>query len=385
MLKISYTLWQKNKNRGDDTFWCRVRERGVSPLDVNLHTSNKSKAEAFLLLRKQELELYNARLLAGEPADASKILRRGMPQIAQKGTSEAPVLLRVCLDSWERDLRRRGFSGKTVVMYCKSVGYIVKDLSQPITSLTAETVRRQMTEHDQLRCSTRRSYFVAYREFLRYLVKNYGLDMSVVEEVPKIRQVRSDRPYWTMQQAASIINHVSCNSKTVEDCYKAWFWFLLTTGARQGEASAVEWSDIVDGVVTFRASTTKGNKERRVPIEWRVLDMINRLPHVSKLVFANLAPSQAGRFAVLSRAVRKAGVPWGGLHTWRHTSSAYLYSRTSDIKATAEMLGHSPAVALQYYQASRTPDQLRQMVDTAYQDEMMIPDAMDRLIEDGLI
>lgn len=381
-LKISLCVYKKNPNRPNSSYYARMRSDGRT-VDIALHTKDRAIAESWVSLRRDEIRRYNNYVLVGErpPAD----LLQHLPLSQQKQPQKTRLTVLECCDSWERDLRRRGFSERTVVMYCKSVSYVVKDMCQPITSLTAETVRRQMTEHDQLRCSTRRSYFVAYREFLRYCVKHYGLSMEAVEEVPKIRQVRSDRPYWTMQQAASIINHVSCNSKTVEDCYKAWFWFLLTTGARQGEAAAVEWSDIVDGVVTFRASTTKGHKERRVPIEWRVLDMINKLPHVSKLVFANLAPSQAGRFAVLSRAVRKAGVPWGGLHSFRHSASMYLYAHTSDIKATADMLGHSATTAIQFYQASRQADELRHVIDSAFSDEMLIPDAMDRLIEDGLI
>lgn len=385
MIKISYSLWQKNKNRGDSTYWCRVRERGHSPMDVNLHTKSKAQAEAFVMLRKHELDLYNAQLLAGEQADASKLLRRGMPTIAQQGPCKAVPTLLVCLDAWEADLTRRGFSARTVHMYRKSSEYMLKDLSRPVSAFTPELVRKQSTEHDHLRCTTRRSYFVAYREFLKYCIKQYGVNQSVLDELPTIRPVHTDRPYWTMDEIRMIIDNVSCNSKTVEDCYKAYFWFLCVTGARNSEAAAIQWSDIVDGVVTFRASTTKGNKERRVPIEWRVMSMLYKLPRKGKLVFADIAKSQAGRYSVLARAVKKAGVHQGGLHTIRHSTSYYVYSKTADLKSTAEMLGHSPAVALQYYQASRTPDQLRDVVDKAFGDDLRLPDAMDDLIKAGLV
>lgn len=385
MIKISYSLWQKNKNRGDTTYWCRVRERGRSPMDVNLHTKSKAQAEAFVMLRKHELDLYNAQLLAGEQADASKLLRRGMPTTPQKGPCKAVSSLRACLDAWEADLTRRGFSARTVHMYCKSCEYMLKDLSKPVSALTPELVRKQSTEHDHLRCTTRRSYFVAYREFLKYCIKQYNISPAVLDELPMIRQVHTDRPHWTIAQAISIINSVSCNSKEVEDCYKTWFWFLLVTGARQGESAALTWDNVNNGIVTFTASTTKGNKTRRVPVEWRVMSMLYKLPRKGKLVFSDLAKSQAGRYSVLARAIRRAGAPLGGLHTWRHTASTYLYSRTSDIKATAEMLGHSASVALQYYQASRTPDQLRDVVAKAFGDDLRLPDAMDDLIKAGLI
>lgn len=386
MLKISYSLWQKNKNRGDTTYWCRVREKGHSPLDVNLHTKNKAQAEAFVMLRKHEVELYNAQLLAGESADASKILRRDAHLMPQKGTSKPVLTLRACLDEWEADLRRRSFSERTIRTYTTNVSYVLKDLSIPITSITPETVRKQMTEHDHIKSTTRRAYFVSYKEFLRYGVKHYGVPIETIEEIPKIRQIQTDRPYWTMTEIRRIIECVHCKSKLVEDCYKAFFWFLATTGARQGEAGDVEWSDISnDGIVTFRASTTKGNQVRRVPLEWRIVEMLGRLPHRGRKVFYDIHPSQPGRFSVLANAVKKSGVKHGGLHTFRHSASMYLYAHTGDIKATAEMLGHSAATALTYYQSSRSPDQLREMVEKAFGENNQLPSPMDRLLEEDLL
>ena len=386
MIKISYSLWQKNKNRGDETYWCRVREKGHSPLDVNLHTKNKAQAEAFVLLRKHEVELYNAQLLAGESADASKILRRDTYLMPQKGTSKPVLTLRECLDEWECDLRRRNFSSRTIRTYTTNVSYVLKDLGLSVTTLTPETVRRMMTEHDKLKASTRRCYFVSFKEFLRYCIKNYGVSVETLEEIPKIHQTQTDRPYWTIQEVRKIIDNVHCKSKLVEDNYKAWLWFVYQTGCRQNEGGAVTWDDISnDGIVTFRAETTKGRVQRRVPLEWRILEMINRLPRKSKLVFHYIHPAQPSRFAVLAKAVKAAGVKPGGLHTLRHSCAYLMYKKTTDIKATAEMLGHSPATALKFYQASRSPDQLREIVTKTFEDQNLLPSPLDRLLEEDLI
>lgn len=69
-------------------------------------------------------------------------------------------------------------------------------------------------------------------------------------------------------------------------------------------------------------------------------------------------------------------------------SEALIYPLTEltiDLKGTAEMLGHSPAVALQYYQSARQPEQLRGLVDRTFGDEILIPNALDDLIEAGLM
>ena len=124
---------------------------------------------------------------------------------------------------------------------------------------------------------------------------------------------------------------------------------------------------------------------RRVPLEWRILEMISKLPRRGKKVFYDIHDTQPMRFYILAQAIKEAGVKHGGLHTYRHSASMYLYSHTNDIKATADMLGHSPATALLWYQASRSPDQLREMVEKAFVENNQLPSPMDRLIDEDLI
>ena len=114
-------------------------------------------------------------------------------------------------------------------------------------------------------------------------------------------------------------------------------------------------------------------------------EMLLRLPKTSTQMFPDIPKSQAGRFSIVDRAAKKAGLGHGGLHRFRHSACVYLYSRCKDIKAIAQMVGHSPAVSLQYYVASRESDELRNIVQAAYESENMIPNAMDELIKAGMV
>lgn len=113
--------------------------------------------------------------------------------------------------------------------------------------------------------------------------------------------------------------------------------------------------------------------------------MLYRMPKEGDLVFSAIPNSQAGRFSILAKAIKKSGMPVGGLHTFRHSASMYLYAHCQDLKAVSQLLGHSPETAMKYYQASRQADELRAMVDSAYAEENMIPNAMDELIKAGLV
>ena len=380
LLKISYTVWKKH----GDNLYCRVRQPGVKPLDVNLHTTDKVKAEAFIKLRRSELEMYNSYILAGEtvPEDvANKLLRRGAPAV---GAGQA-VSTQKAMDSWEAYLRRIGRREATISSYIKNVRLTIP-ADAPVSSYTRKSIQQYLATHDALKPASRKMYSVCVREFLKFCISEYGIDRGLLDSWQKVRVEQIERNYLTIQQVAKVIKNVKCMDKDAETCYKAWFWFLFSTGCRQREGGLVEWTDIVDGSVVFRSENTKTNHTRRVPLESRVLDMINRLPRKGKLVFADIADSQPGRYSVFAKAVKRAGdIPKSGLHTLRHSASMYLYAHCSDIKLVSQMLGHSPEVALRYYQASREADQLRDVVDKSLGSEILLPDNMDELIDAGLI
>lgn len=383
MLKISYTIWAKH----GQNLYCRVRQAGQKPLDINLHTTDMAKAEAFAKLRRAELELYNSYLLAGEevpPDVAAKLLRRGSPAIAQKGPSKAMTTLRVCLDGFELDLRRRGQRERTIATYCKSVRQTVP-LDLTVADFTRANVRTWLAKHDRLKTATRKSYSVATREFCKYLINDHGLDQSVLNDWPMVKVQQEEKGWWKLQEMYHIIEAIECRDKVMEQQMKAYCWVMATCGSRQGETYELRWSDFHDGVLTFRAETTKSNHTRRVPLDMRVAEMLLRLPRHGQRIFDALPDSQAGRYAILARAVKRCNAPHGGLHTFRHSASMILYSKCSDIKAVSQMLGHSPETALKYYQASRQSDELRSTVESAFGDENMIPSAMDELIRAGLI
>lgn len=381
-LKISYSYYAKYR----DHLYCRVRQAGVKTFDVNLHTTDKTQAENFVRLRRAELDLYNSYILAGERVPdevANKLLRRGSPAVERRSGPTVTTLK--AMDEWEAYLRRAGKRERTIESYLKNIRLTVsRDV--PVSSYTKKSLQQYLAKHDALKPATRKMYSVCLHEFVKFCISEYDIDRSLIDSWQLIKVDQVERNYLTIQQVAKVISNVKCYDKDAETCYKTFFWFLFVTGARQREAGLVEWTDIVDGNVVFRAENTKTNQTRRVPVERRVLDMIYRLPKKSKLVFADIAPSQPGRYAVLAKAVARAGdVPKSGLHTLRHSASMYLYAHCADIKLVSQMLGHSPEVALKYYQASREAEQLRDVVNKSIGREILLPDSMDDLIENGLI
>ena len=386
-LKISYSCYVKNPKRPSAHYYGRVREAG-KVVDIDLKTKVKAVAEAWVALRRSEVERYNQYVLVGEepPKELEeKLVRTTRPVIAQKGASKAVSLLGVCLDGWEKELRRVGRREKTVAAYTRALRVIIpKECTT--ADMTVDQQRLWLSKYDDHKSATRRFYSVTLREFSKYCAKYYGTSREPVDDYVHVKVEQAERPWLTMQQIYHLIEAVECKDKVRQQVAKAYYWLLATTGARQGEAYELRWGDLSDdNVLTFRAETTKSGKTRRVPLDWRIARLIRRLPVEGSRIFAAMPRSQAGRFKILARAAEKVGLSGIGLHTLRHSASMLIYSKTTDIKAAAELLGHGEATALRWYQASRQADQLRETVDKTFEDEHMLPSPIQELAELDLL
>lgn len=150
--------------------------------------------------------------------------------------------------------------------------------------------------------------------------------------------------------------------------WRVFFELLAQTGLRIGEAIALRWGDVDFDRrrVRVRRRFYRGGFAppkskygiRDVPIgsglgadlelRWLLVD------DVEALVFASLTGTVLDadnlRRRVLKPAARRAGVPWGGFHTFRHTCATTLFHRGVNPKQAQVWLGHhSPAFTLAVY------------------------------------
>jgi integrase len=147
-----------------------------------------------------------------------------------------------------------------------------------------------------------------------------------------------------------------------------WLFFeLLThTGLRVSEAIGLTWGDVEFGArsrVRVRRQHYRGetkrlksrNGRRDLPLSTglaRRLWPLRGAPEA--LLFATRAgtPLHDGnlRRRVLRPAAERAGVPWVGFHTFRHTCASLLFAGGKDIKQVSGWLGHAdPAFTLRTY------------------------------------
>ena len=350
----TYTIVKKNKKRDSAPWYLVVRDSGTRK-DINLETSSKKDAEAELMRVKLAAAELNG---VGDPLDALAVRRKRL--------SEAVIAPGGIVDRWADDMRVRGFAQGSITRYVKAVKVLLK--KEPIGALTPQKVISIVAATANLKNNTRHGYCNALKCLFTYLRRP-----DLVEVLPKVKSEQTDRPWWTPEQMQEIIYAVRSNKpeRTIE--YKDYFGIMAAIGSRQEETAQLRWCDLKDGVLYFRPETTKCRKPKVVPIPYGLWAQIEvRRPPIKDPIVEerNESPMfpyisracQATRYAVLARTLKRLGLK-GGLHTFRHSVSMNLYKKSADLKAVSQILGHSPQVALQYYQNSRAIDDLRKIVD----------------------
>jgi integrase len=138
--------------------------------------------------------------------------------------------------------------------------------------------------------------------------------------------------------------------------------FMLTTGARVGETTVLQWRDVVDrGDGTFHVvlRSRKGTgvwRERTVPLSPRAMQAVreqarlNSQGHVSVSgrrgpvfrTYHGAARSCAGSLSTQFRkAARKAGINDVTVHDLRRTFASRMAMRGVSMRTIADLLGHS--------------------------------------------
>jgi integrase len=150
----------------------------------------------------------------------------------------------------------------------------------------------------------------------------------------------------------------------------------LRTGMRQGELKGLQWSSIdwQNQTVSIRHSrddymkelvSPKSNRERHIPLDADLLDMLQVRKRSSGYVFLDTdgMPFDNKRLARRMRKLcKETGLRRIGWHTLRHTFASHLVTRGVPLAAVKELLGHTSIVTTMRY-AHLAPSTLRAAID----------------------
>ena len=150
----------------------------------------------------------------------------------------------------------------------------------------------------------------------------------------------------------------------------------LRTGMRQGELRGLQWSSIdwQNRTIAVRHSrcdytkelqTPKSNRERHIPMDIDVYEMLLKRRRDTGYVFVDAAGQPFNGFRLASRLSRvreRAGLRKIGWHTLRHTFASHLVMRGVPLTAVQILMGHSTITTTMRY-AHLAPSTLRTAID----------------------
>lgn len=356
-MKIIYGAVVKNPRRKTAPWYGRVRQDGREKY-IPLNTQDK--AEAMKWVERQRIVLFqvNEYLEAGQavPDDlAAKLITVDTPTFSQKVSSKPVTAPGGILERWEVDMRIRGFSDTTITNYLKSARIVLGDAH--LDTLGADVVREAISRNLEISNNTRRFYCNALRCLFRFIGRE-----DLCNVLPKIKPVEGDHVFWSYEDLYDICCTVSSDTPERTEQYRFYFRCLMETGCRNSELMDVKWKDIDQAIIRFSAGNTKTKKERTVPISWELyaeLDVIRKEPE--QYVFNLVSRNQTRRYKVLTRAVKKLGLPLAGLHCFRRSRAQEIYRRCG-LKVASQMIGDSEAVALKHYIKEAGVEEIRKAV-----------------------
>jgi len=153
-------------------------------------------------------------------------------------------------------------------------------------------------------------------------------------------------------------------------------FMTLRTGMRQGEVKGLQWSSIdwQNRSVVIRHShcdirkvldTPKSNRERHIPLDIDVYEMLHRRKESTGYVFLDVGkkPFNSPRLNLrLAKACQKAGLRRITWHVLRHTFATQLAMRGTPLNIVQALLGHASIATTMRY-AHVAPSALRTAID----------------------
>ena len=209
-------------------------------------------------------------------------------------------------------------------------------------------------------------HFRNLRTFFNWAVDNDYINQSPIDRM-KPPKLPEKKPTWiTVHELDIILSNV--NSSQLKDVYQILFY----TGMRASELLSMTWSNInlEEKLIFIRNSqtfTTKSGKERAIPMNDKVYNIIYRQPTRFRGELLFLKNGFIFSVDYISKQFKKALRNTGlnediHLHSLRHSFASNLMKEGANIYFVSKLLGHAKVSTTEIYAHVKTED-LRKSIE----------------------
>jgi integrase len=177
--------------------------------------------------------------------------------------------------------------------------------------------------------NTKRNIAIILSGYLRFIGKEW---------TPPTYKPTNKLPFIPTEQ--EIDSLISASRPTIATLLQ----FLKETGVRIGEALRVKWFDIDLERRTAHITPEKYSNPRILPLSYKLVNMINRLPRKTDFVFAKNYKTIRETYRYLrnktAKKLQNPRLKKITFHTFRHWKGTIEYHKTKDVIHVKNILGH---------------------------------------------
>lgn len=341
----SYSISQRKKSRGNNTWYGRTFEDGVLVSEVSLKTKRKSDATDWLNMMNAARFMPDEMRRRLEPSD------RAFGDAIQKFISSVEA---------------KGDGGKTVMAYRSRLAvfdtWVVAEKLSTFRAFTPEKAS-EFTSYlsDRYAPKTHREVMRCVSQFCTWASRIYGIegfDPFKDIDLPKVPKKAKD--FWTTEQIDAILDNAP-------DPEFRLFWSLMAfAGLRHAEACSFGKSSLSYSKIRV---VGKGNKEAFVPIGDRLGKELYTYGYdrLKDGMFMKSRFRHSDRSNdTLREAVEKAGLDMKvcSNHKFRHSFASNLLRANVPVPSTAKLMRHSDASTTLSTYSHLLQEDLKEAVDS---------------------
>ncbi len=269
------------------------------------------------------------------------------------------------VNAYERDLKQ--FNDFVVDTY---------DLKN-LLHVTPEIVRSYMVDMKDagLKNKSINRKISTLRTFYLFCLREKEIRVSPVAEIKSLRQPKELAKFVPEGDMQKVAFGESDDFKVRRD--ELVLELLYQTGIRQTELRTLKDVDVIKGNAAIKV-LGKRNKERIIPIEKNLVDLIEKYivlrdrqfpnKNSDRLILDNNGNEASPKFiynVIHNILTSITTVEQKSPHVLRHTFATHMLNRGADIRAIQKMLGHSSLSSTQIY-THNTIDKLKEVYKGAH-------------------
>ena len=237
-----------------------------------------------------------------------------------------------------------------------------------ITSLARKGVNKLTGEG--LSEKTQKHYLTFISDVMRYAKKCGLIENNPCKDITFVKTAKKEKIIYSLEEAKQLLTAIE--QKAPAD-YKLFYHLLAYCGMRRGEALGLEYKDIDFeksvltinrtsnyhiGYGTYTDTPKTKSSYRTLYIQPKLMEMIKQVQaeqkerekkcgdlwNKSDRLFVNWCGKPANPnypYMWLKKFCEKEGVPFHGLHSFRHFVATQALADGVDVKSVSAMLGHS--------------------------------------------